>query len=450
MSTNHPSTYKDDNINVKLERLPDCKISLEVAVTPEATQASHHKAMANIRKEVSIPGFRKGKAPEAMIRKNYGTHIEREWKDILLNSTLDEAIRLIKIYPFNKNSVKSASIKSVSLENGSVLTFEYESGPEVPSIMSDNLSIAKVPLKEVKEKDIDKTLEDLRIQSGEWKDVEGRAAQEGDYVIIDIDDIGESGHNICRETLFEVSKGKMADWMMSHVIGMSPGDIAEGMTEKERHDPECQSCEDGTHSHHDHDDKFVPVNFRLMLHNIREVTPHPLDDALAKKYGADNAEQLKERVKASLEKRAHDEQKDSQRMLMEKELFDKYPFDVPGSIVQSEVQAAKAALIKNLKEQGLPKSKIDEQVRHFETQATQKYKRDFCLYFLTQKIAHENNLQVDNNEVMSELMRQMWMSKSGQTNIDMSMDPAEIQTLIRMRLMAAKALDFFVDKLNKA
>lgn len=443
MSTQQQSSFENENINVKVERHPGCRVRLEVAVSPKATQASQHKAMANIRKEVSIPGFRKGKAPEAMIVKNYEKHIEREWKDTLLNSSLDEAIHLIKIYPFNRNSVKSASIKSASLENGSLLTFEYESAPEIPEIDPATLSIQSVPAKVVTEKDVEATINDLRLQSGEWTDVEDRPVQEGDFVVLDIDDISEPGRNLVRETIFQAEKGKMADWMLNLVLGMSINDIAEGMSEKESHGSDCKDCEDGTHSHND---DFVPTKCRIMLHRIRTVVPHAVDDALAKKYGAENADLLRERVKSSLEKRAIDEQKDMQRQLMEKALFQKYPFDIPSSLVAEEVKGAKEAFINTLKEKGASQETISIETANFDKEAAPKYERDIRLFFLAQKISKQHDIKVDSSEIMEELMRQMWLNQTGQSNLNMSMDIKDMQAQIQMRLMAGKALDFLVEK----
>lgn len=446
MATQSQSKFENENINVTLERKPGCRICLEVTVSPKAVKASRLKAVENVRKEVSIPGFRKGKAPEGMILTKYEKPIEGEWKDIVLNSCLEEAIQLTKIYPFNKNSVKSASIKSISLDDGAKLTYEYEAAPTIPSVSADNLSIAKIPLKQVTEKDIENTIHDLLLQSGEWQEITDRPVQAGDYVVVDIDNIGDNGHNICRETVFEVKKGKMADWMFRHLQGMKVGDIVEAMSEKDKHDKhdkDCKECADGSHSH---DDKFVPTMCRIMLHTIKHVIPHALDDALATKYGATNVADLKEKVKLSLEKRAADEQKDTQRQLMEKEIFNQYPFDIPTSIIQSEVKAAKEAFINRMREQGVSQDKIAKETKTFEAQAAEKYDRDFRLYFLTQKMAQENNIQIDNNEVMEELMRQMWLQQSGQGNIDLASDPKEVQTIIRMRLMAQKALDFFVEK----
>lgn len=443
MTTNHPSSIENENLLVTLKKEPGCKISLDVTVSPKATQASYQKAISQIRKEVSVPGFRKGKAPDAMILQNYKIHVDKEWKDVLLNTSLDEAIHLIKIFPFNRNSVKVASIKSASQEEGSKLVFEYEAAPDIPTISPETLSIPAVTLKVISQKDVEESIEDLSMQSAEWNDILDRPVQEGDFVIIDIDDIGESAKNICTHSLFSVKKGKMGEWMRKLIIGMTPGQTVEGMSEKE-HDDNCKSCEDGSHVHHH--EEFIPTLCRITLHTIREAKPQAIDDALAKKYGATNVQELTERVKASLEKRASDEQKDQERRLMEKELLTHYPFDMPGSLVQGEIKALKKSIIDDLRAEGMDESKIATEAKKIQEEASHKYDRDFRLYFLTQKYARDNNIHVSQDDIMMEIMRQMWLKQMGQNTIDTSIDPKEMQSQLQLQLLAVKALDQMIAK----
>jgi trigger factor len=446
LTTNNQTSFQNDSIQVSLKKEPGCKTLLEVNVTPEATKASYQKAIAIIKKEVSVPGFRKGKAPDDMILKNYEKHVEKEWKDVLLNTSFDEAIRLVKIAPFNRNSIKSANIVSVSQQNGSKLTFEYESAPEIPVIAPETLTIPAVELKKITQKDVDAAIEDLSLQSAQWNEINDRPVGEDDFVLVDIDDIGESPKNLCTSTLFSMKKGKMGEWMRKLVLGMSPGDTREGMSENDNKD--CAACEDGSHNH-THDDNFVPTLCRITLHSIRHAIPHALDDALAQKYGAENFQDLTEKVQKSLENRAQEEQKDQERRFMEVEILKNYPFDMPASLIQGELNGVRKTIIQELTAEGVESSKIPEEVKKIELQAAHKYDRDFRLYFLTQKYAKENQVEVSKDEVMMEVMRQMWLKQMGQNTIDTSLDQNEMQAQMAMQLLAMKAIDQMIEKAGK-
>jgi len=136
--------YKNDNLHVKASREPGSRVKLQIDVSPLASQAAYKKAIKNVNKEVTMPGFRKGKAPDNYIVQNYKSHVDQEWKDVLVNIAFQEAIDLVKIYPFGKNSVQRPTIKEASPENGASIVIEYEAEPEVPEVKIDELTVKKI------------------------------------------------------------------------------------------------------------------------------------------------------------------------------------------------------------------------------------------------------------------------------------------------------------------
>lgn len=445
MSNNQ--SFQNENISVTLTREPYCRVHLAVTVSPKAVEASRHKAVKNINKEVSVPGFRKGKAPEAMVLKNFSTHVEKEWKDILLNTTFDEAIHLAKVFPFNKNSVTGASVKTLSLTEGATLSYDYESAPEVPTINSNEIALTPVKRQEVKEKDIEHALEDLRLQSAEWVDVTDRPVQEGDFVDADIDAIGDSPRNICTNSRLGVMEGKMGDWMRKLVIGLTPGQSAEAMSEEEAED--CQACEQGEEHGHTHG-KFIPTLCRISVHGIKEAKLPVLDDELAKKYGASGLEDLKQKIGVNLNKRADEALQNAMRAQLEHALLSKYIFDLPHSMVQGQVKSHKKDIIDDLRSRGTEEAAIPAEARKIENDLANKIDRDFRLYFLIQKAAKDNHINVPEEEVNMEWMRQMWYQQMGQNSIDTSGDPEEVKGRIYLQLLTVKTIDALLSKATVA
>lgn len=448
--TNHSSsTFQNENLEVIVTKKPGCKISLDVSVAPKGTEASYREAVARVRKEVSIPGFRKGKVPEAMVQQKYGKYIEQEWRDVLLNTALSEAILLTSIQPFNKNSVTSASVKSLSKDEGAKLSFTYESAPVIPQIAAETLSIAAASLDTVTQKDIDKTVEELCVQKGEWSDVTDRPIQDGDYVEVDVDNIGENPGNICTNTVMQVKEGRMGTWMRNLLIGKQIGDHVEGMSEKEeseKEEPNGQACDEGTPHEHTHSD-FVPTMCRITVQAVKQSVPHNLDDELAKKYGAESVSILLERIKERLEKNALEKQKDQNRFSMEKELLKHYPFDMPASLVEGEVKAAKKRTMDEWRAEGAAEKEISAEWKKVEQEVEHRYDRDFRLYFLTQKYAHDHGLTVSDEEVMTAWMRRMW-ERGGRPPA--GEDSQEALAHLRLQLLSVKAIDHMVEQAQRA
>lgn len=143
MSGSLDSSLSNDTTSITLVKSPGCQVHIEATVTALATQAGYEKAFKNVKKEVSIPGFRKGKAPDNVVLQNFASQIDREWRTIVLRTAFNESLQLCKLKPFSDNSVKRAEVKKCSKEEGSLCVFDFESEPEVPDVDPSSLVFEK-------------------------------------------------------------------------------------------------------------------------------------------------------------------------------------------------------------------------------------------------------------------------------------------------------------------
>ncbi|MEM1283508.1 MAG: trigger factor, partial [Chlamydiota bacterium] len=221
--------HKNDHYTVQVDKEPGCQITFTITVSPEATKKEHVTALKGVNKQVSLPGFRKGRAPNELIMKHYAQHVEKEWKEALLHKAFQEAMKLTDVVPFTRESVKNADIKDCSLDEGAKVTVKFEAMPDVPEIDVATLNIETVEAEPVTEKKIEQIIEDIRYQFAEWENVEDRPVKEGDFVDVDIENLDDEGTFICQDTRLEVVKGKMGTWLIDLLIGMKPSESAEAL-----------------------------------------------------------------------------------------------------------------------------------------------------------------------------------------------------------------------------
>ena len=347
--------YKNDNLHVSVSREPGSKIKLEIKVTPLATQAAYKKALKNINKEVTMPGFRKGKAPESYILENYKNHVDQEWNDLLLNTAFQEALDLVKIFPFGKNSVQRPHIKEVSLDKGSSFSIEYEAEPVVPEIKLDDLTIKKVEKMAITPERIQDVLTQIQLSNAQWENVSDQLIVEGDFVDLDIDNLDE-GFEICRGSRFAVEKGKMGTWLVNLLLGKKVNDVVEGTSELDH--AHAESCNDPTHDH-SHDDEFKATKCRVTIKSHQKAILPAVDDALAAKVGAPNVEELNKRILQSLEKSSEDLVLESQRRQIEDALVKKYRFDIPSSLTKEDKKNRITHALSHLNPEGMTQEDFD-------------------------------------------------------------------------------------------
>src|ERR1700733_3030989 len=224
--------YSSDHVRVVAERKPGCRVKLDIQVTPLGAAAAYKKAIKSVNKEVSLPGFRKGKAPDNMVIKNFGKYVDQEWQEVLVQTAFKEALGLVKLYPLNEKSIQRPQIKKASQTDGAQIIIEYESNPEVPDIIPADLRLKRIERKNVSQKEIEDSCLQLRLHHSVWEEITDRPVEENDYAEIDIEDVENPGHYVCQNTLFEVKEGKMGDWMFRLIVGKNLFESVEGLSER--------------------------------------------------------------------------------------------------------------------------------------------------------------------------------------------------------------------------
>lgn len=426
-----------------VSREPGSKLKLLVTVSPEATKAAYKQAIKNVNKEVNIPGFRKGKAPDNYILSNYKTHVESEWKDILINTSFGEVVDLIKLYPFGKQAVQNYQVKEASLEKGATLTYEYEVEPEVPAINIEELTIKTVEKTPVTPERIQEVIDQILISNAKWEDANDQPIVEGDYVDLDIDNL-DDGTEICKGSRFIVEKGKMGSWLVDLLIGKKANEVVEGLSALDH--SHAETCTDPTHDH-SHDHEFKPTKCRITIKGHQKAVLPSITDELAVKVGAPNVEELNKRIVQSLEKTAEDVAKEQERRQIEDALTKKYHFDIPASLTKEDKKHRISHAIGHLKADGMTKEEYERKVQEISEKVSNDLDNAYRLFFITSKVAKDNQIDVSQEEIMQEFMKHM-MSQDTSV-ISQNMDPQEIRSRLYSYLITQKAKDLLVQKARR-
>lgn len=435
MSQTNPSVsieteeVKTAHTTAQVQRLPGCRIRLEIQVDAEATKAAYAKAVKNVSKEVSLPGFRKGKAPEALILKQYGKHVTREWHDLIANAAFQEFLQTTNLLPFTREkSVRRVEVKSASLETGSHVIIEYETSPAVPKVDKAQIKIEPYPRHVVTEKNIDERIHNLQLHYADWSIVNDRPIQEGDFVDLDIVAIdSHPQRTICEDMRFEVAEGKMGGWMRKLLIGRNLHESVEGISEREEND-ETSAAD------------FQATQCRITVKSIYTTQLPTLDEAFAKKLGLKDIADLRPKVVDELNRRADAEVKDRHRAQVEEQLLRLYPFEIPSSIIDEQKRVMVAERLHRLKQSGTTEP-MDQLRKEVENAVEQELHRAYRLFFLCRSVADAHNIQVLQNEIYDEMGRQMMMSPE-QAAAFQNMGAEEVQSKLFVNVLSRKALDY--------
>ncbi|WP_044881350.1 trigger factor [Neochlamydia sp. EPS4] len=432
--------YKNDNLHVIFSRAPGCKIKLEITVSPLATQAAYKKAIKNVNKEVTLPGFRKGKAPENFVVQNYKAPVHQEWNDLLVNTAFQEALELTQAYPFSRDTIQRPQIKEISLEKGAHLVIEYEAEPRVPKVKPDELTVKKAQKKPISPAQIEEILQQIQLSHATWEDRADHPIIEGDYVNLTIENMDE-GFEICKDSRFQVEKGKLGAWLYNLLIGKNVNDVVEGMSEQDS--THAETCEDPTHDHSEHAN-FKPTRCKITITAHQQALLPEVNDELAAKAGAPTVEELKARIEKNLEKRADEYAQMEQRRQIEKQLAEKYPFDIPYSLTKEDKELQIMQALKELRAANLSPEEFEKKSEEAKQKITQNIENAYRLFYLLREIADDHQIEVSQEEIMQEFMKQMVSQETAL--IDESMKPEDIRARLHSFLITQKTKDLLAQQ----
>lgn len=423
-----------ENLDVIIHRRPNCVVEFEVEAKPEIVKQGKEKALKKIAKDVSLPGFRKGRAPASLIEKKYGKALQDEMKRETAGLCFTECQSHAKIPLLNENAPINYNIEEIALETGAKMKISFETEPQVPTIDFAKLSFESVEKPEVTEEKIAKGLRQLMLIFAEWKKVEERGAQEGDFILIDLENIeNETPERVMSNSRFEVTKEAMAHWMFDLVIGMKDGESKEGISEPDESASEKE--------------EFKPTKVRLTLKTIEEAKLPDLDDAFAHKLGAKDLEFLKNHVKETLENQAADFVRKQEREQIASSLLHAYAFDVPTSILQKETHFRLKDLLYEPQHLKDWKAMNEEDRKKAVDEISDDAKKAIRLFYLCRAVVRNANIPITKADIENEMHHPFDPVKS-KMGSQHEADKDEQEALALSKVMLGKAQDYILARLK--
>lgn len=282
--------------------------------------------LAEVGKEVSIAGFRPGKAPLPFLKKKYGDSIMGEVLDRVIGDSVQELFKEKDIRP-----ALQPKIEIVSFKDGEDLEFsvKLEVLPDFPAFDFSTLKVKKV-YAEVEDKDIEKALMDLaKNRRDSEKVTEDRAAEKGDITVIDfvgsVDGTefpGGKGNSFP----LELGSGSFIPGFEDQLIGTKAG--TETVVKVKFPD-----------TYHAKDLAGKDAEFKVTVKELRTLKEPAVNDDLAKAFGQESIEKLQEIMKAELSKEYDNVSYGHLKRALLDALADAYKFEVPEGMKELEFES---------------------------------------------------------------------------------------------------------------
>ena len=419
-------------MNVKSVEKENGKAKVVVEIDKAEFEQALNKAYAKCRKDIMLPGFRKGKAPRKMVESMYGATVFYEdavneiFPDIYTKAIVEQELK----------AVGSPSVSNMDTpdEGGVVLTIETELYPEVTLGQYKGLEVPKREVK-VEESEVDAEVNRMAERNARIETVD-RAAANGDTVVIDfegfVDDKPFQG-------------GKAEDYSLTLGSGsFIPGfeDALVGAVAGEERDVNVTFPEDYSAK----ELAGKPAVFKCKVHEVKESIKPELDDEFAKDVSEfDTLDALKDDIRTRFTKSRTEQNDRAFESAAVQMAAANMTCNIPACMIDEQVDHQIEQFAYQLQSQGM---KMEDYVKmvggdlsslraSMRPMAEQTVRSDILL----SEIAHAENLEVTDEEVEEELKK---LTEQYQMELD-KVKAAVDTAAVKSDLMGRKAAKLITD-----
>jgi trigger factor len=361
---------------------------LDVTITWNLIEKDYQVEFNRARSRYSMPGFRKGKVPVTIVKKNLGLSIDANFAENSINTYYRKALDELQITPINK-----ASIDNLNFKEGLDLSFtaHFEVHPEVNLPKFKKKFKIKVVRYLPEDVDVEQALTNYQEQHAMIKTVESGAKSgnfiQGDFQIIDKSGLPVSGSKL-EDQYIRLGFGMFKETAEKVFLGAKEGDEVEVTIQG----------------------KDKPLNYQVKVNRVEEQILPELDNELAKTINANfnTLEELKIQVKDDLQASLDKDHKELIRKEIINYFIDNSKVDAPESMVSIYLNQIKEDLIKQ-----------NQQFEEKELKENYKSHAEWNIkwYLIKDQIIKEEAIDVTDEEMKSKIDEMIIQNKENEDKI---------------------------------
>ena len=367
----------------------ELKVTLDAAEKAEVVKSVEREFL----REAQVPGFRKGKVPIDVIRKNFAGSLKQEIATAMVRKFHPEAVKAEGV-----DEVALVGVKEFDVEGeGGSFTVIVDERPTFKLPTYKGLKIADADAT-VKDAEVDEQIDRLRAAYATFEDgKEGDAAAEGDYVQIDYEgtvggkkilEINPEAKIVAEGKGFwtQLEEGRFLPEILDAVKGMKAGETKEKVAAKFAKEgaPEGLAGAKAVYT----------VTLKMLRRRVL-----PDDATLAEKAKAESFDKLKSSVRESMERAKVEGEKRRREDEAVELLLKKVDFDVPETQVESAMRGMLSEMAQRAQLSGLDASYFEQNGEKIRKEAEEGAERQVRLWYVIEAIAKAEKIEASDNEI---------------------------------------------------
>lgn len=384
-------------MSLQVEKLEKNMAKLTIEVSAEEFEKAVQNAYMKQKKNISLPGFRKGKVPRKMIEKMYGTGVfYDDAANAIIPGAYSEAVAECDL-----DIVSHPQIDVVQVESGKafIFTAEVATKPEVTLGEYKGLEVDKYSNR-VSAKEIDAEIEKEQQKNARTVVVEDRAVQGGDEVVLDFEGFVDG-------VAFEGGKGE------NYPLTIGSGSFIPGFEEQlvgVEAEKEVEVNVTFPEDYHAEDLKGKEAVFKCTVHEIKAKELPEIDDEFASEVSEfDTLEEYKADVKAKIKEQKISEGKRKQEDQAVEKAIENAQMEIPEAMIDTQVDQMKNEFAQRLQSQGIDMQQYmmftgmteEKMMEELQPQAVKRIQTRLVL----EAIAKAENIEISDERLDEEIQK---------------------------------------------
>ncbi len=433
-------------MNITVDKNPaDCTATLRAELPADLVSTERKNIVKAYTSQAKIPGFRPGKTPPSVIEKRFGDAIKEELESNLINKACSEALQQdeeLKVLNFK-------TPETITHEDDGSFTFVMPMtlAPtfELPEYKGIEVKLAPA---EATDEEIQRELDGVLERFAEYKDIEDRAIQADDIAVIDFTSTldGKPVEEAIGKPVGIIA-GKEDYWIQVKEDSFLPGfsKQLEGASIGDTLEVKSTLGEDFPLT----DLQGKEILFNVTIKGIKEQSLPELNDEFVQdtlQFGKDKTvEDLKSLISEQITQQKTRQLNDDKVNQIVENLLNQVDFPLPEELVTAETQGAADDIVARGAQAGMSDEEIAAEqaaiIANAEVQARNNIKTNFIL----QEIAHAEELDVSDNELMQRITMMARQEKKSPKAFIKELQRSGRISSLRNSMLIGKAIDFLVE-----
>ena len=381
---------QDFEYPVKIEDAGPGAKKVSIEIPQERISAKLAEQFKDLRKQAAIPGFRPGHAPRKLVEKMFANDVRNQVRGDLIRESYEQALEKNKLQVLGEPEFDNA--EEIKLPDDGPLTYSFsvEVQPEFALPDMAGLKVQKQKVS-ITDENLEQAMNNLREQQGTLVPVEDRGVQAKDYLVADVH--VKDGDNVVahqHDAQVVARPGRVAGLEVpdldKQLEGMRPGETRTiTVRAPETHATESIRGKD--------------VQIEVALKDVKRMELAEVDQDFLQDLGFTNEADLREALRQQMAENIEYRVQQSMREQVNNFLLENVKLDLPAKMSDRQADRVVSRRAVDLMMRGMPQHQVEANLERLRGGAKEEAARELKLFFILQKIATDQNVDVTEGEL---------------------------------------------------